>query len=256
MKIQVLSDLHLEFRLPSRRNKRGVSRKDLEEVGVQFSEEADVYVLAGDICTVQTLPYILDALGEVEKPKVYVPGNHEFYGSSVKDTLCSLRSAFDKTNTYILERDVLDIDGIKFIGTCLWTEVDPSRYDEVKKWMNDFWMVEGLTPEIWNRMHIQAVDYIKLALSSYRDRKSIVVTHTSPSYQSMSLRFAGSPMNCLFHNNLDFMVEEYSPEVWIHGHTHDAFDYRLFNTRVVCNPLGYPREHDVPQYNPQLIIEV
>ena len=28
--------------------------------------------------------------------------------------------------------------------------------------------------------------------------------------------------------------------VWIHGHTHTSFDYRIQGTRVVCNPRGYP----------------
>ena len=28
-------------------------------------------------------------------------------------------------------------------------------------------------------------------------------------------------------------------QLWIHGHTHDSFDYFINGTRVVCNPRGY-----------------
>ena len=27
-----------------------------------------------------------------------------------------------------------------------------------------------------------------------------------------------------------------------HGHTHSFFDYQINNTRILCNPLGYPGE--------------
>ena len=30
--------------------------------------------------------------------------------------------------------------------------------------------------------------------------------------------------------------------LWVHGHTHDSFDYKVNgHTRVVCNPRGYPQ---------------
>ena len=46
-----------------------------------------------------------------------------------------------------------------------------------------------------------------------------------------------------FASSLEGLIEEYQPILWIHGHTHDPFDYELFATRVVCNPRGYPGEH-------------
>jgi len=29
-------------------------------------------------------------------------------------------------------------------------------------------------------------------------------------------------------------------DLWLHGHTHNNFDYNVNGTRVVCNPMGYP----------------
>lgn len=46
--------------------------------------------------------------------------------------------------------------------------------------------------------------------------------------------------------------------LWIHGHTHDSFDYLLNGTRVVCNPRGYVKDgvNENPRFDPELMIEV
>jgi hypothetical protein len=44
------------------------------------------------------------------------------------------------------------------------------------------------------------------------------------------------------------------PELFVHGHTHCSFDYRVGQTRVLCNPHGYGDEN--PDFNPSLIVEV
>lgn len=38
------------------------------------------------------------------------------------------------------------------------------------------------------------------------------------------------------------MYEDWAPMLWVHGHTHEAFDYRIGNTRVIVNPRAYPNE--------------
>ncbi len=65
--------------------------------------------------------------------------------------------------------------------------------------------------------------------------------------------------SCAFARNLDSLVEQ--AEYWIHGHTHDSFDYGLGMCRVMCNPRGYPVNrmtgtYENPNFNPQLIIGV
>ena len=54
-------------------------------------------------------------------------------------------------------------------------------------------------------------------------------------------------------------------DCWIHGHTHDSFDYRVQyadrSVRVVCNPRGYPlsRLTDVYEnhaFNQKLLVDV
>ena len=41
----------------------------------------------------------------------------------------------------------------------------------------------------------------------------------------------------------------------LHGHLHRQSDYRLGDTRVVCNPRGYPNQRN-PSFVPDLVIEI
>jgi hypothetical protein len=47
-------------------------------------------------------------------------------------------------------------------------------------------------------------------------------------------------------------------DLWVHGHTHSSFDYKLGKTRIICNPRGYPGTFgDMGNdFNPNLIVEI
>ena len=44
--------------------------------------------------------------------------------------------------------------------------------------------------------------------------------------------------------------------LWVHGHTHDAHDYVLNDTRIVCNPRGYFGYERSEDYKSDLVIEI
>ncbi len=46
-------------------------------------------------------------------------------------------------------------------------------------------------------------------------------------------------MSCMYATNLEDFILDTSPVAWFHGHSHDAMDYRIGNTRVTSNPRGY-----------------
>lgn len=108
MKIHILSDLHLEtgsYTPPS----------DLE---------CDVIVAAGDIGEDRLG---IEWLRTMSKPIIYVPGNHEFYRlrnqdkKDMADCLADIRAAATGANVTVLQNDVTVIDGVRFLGTTLWT---------------------------------------------------------------------------------------------------------------------------------------
>ena len=49
------------------------------------------------------------------------------------------------------------------------------------------------------------------------------------------------------------------PLLWVHGHTHQQFDYRVRSCRIVCNPRGYLNwsgKIENNAFDPALVIDV
>ena len=102
MKLNILSDLHLSLgALPIPEN------------------DADVVILAGDIARPREA--VAWASG-FAKPVLYVPGNHEFYGGSIEGTVEELKRLCAGTAIHVLDNDEVTIDGVRFLGTTLWTD--------------------------------------------------------------------------------------------------------------------------------------
>ena len=168
----------------------------------------------------------------------------------------------------LIEKDVC-IGNVCFIGSTGWWDSSGGPITEtVKCGLNDFRLIYDLMDEgnldgiVWGR---KAQTYLSSRMHWLRhnmpDMKLCVVTHHYPHYLSLAPEFAGSPINTCFGNRWEWMIERYQPEFWIHGHTHNVFDYIVEGddptkkTRIVCNPQGYPHEY-VSNYNPSLVIEM
>jgi predicted phosphodiesterase len=249
MKLAIASDLHLEFK----------------DILLNNTENADVLILAGDICTVKhfhSRPEMEKAYdtffrncSEQFKHVIYVVGNHEHYNYQFNYTVFDLkRKLADFSNIYVLDNETFELDNKTFIGSTLWTDMNdecPLTMNAAQFAMPDFKIVkyyDGVnyrkySPEQSVKEHCKSLQYIKHVLSNSKD--SIVVTHHSPSHKSIHPKYKHDElMNGAFHNNLDYMMElADNIKLWVHGHTHDEFDYTIGITRVVCNPRGYPKEN-------------
>lgn len=69
-------------------------------------------------------------------------------------------------------------------------------------------------------------------------------------------RYAGNPLNPAFASRLEAVIKKYHPDLWIHGQTHEPCDYALFNTRVICNPRGYPGENRSSEFRDDLVVSI
>lgn len=251
MRIAVFSDLHLEFRTWS----------------PPTNFECDVVVLARDIgIGTDGLRW---ANAHFDKPIIYVPGNHEFYDSEYHATLSELRSTAEALGIYLLSDNMVELNGITFIGATLWTDfglldnVDDAIW-QAKRKMDDFRCIKfkqenimrRLIPEDTLAFHHRSVAYITNALSKVYTTKNVVISHHSPSNHSTSPRYKGDYLSPAFTSNLDHLIERFNISVWIHGHTHHFVDYALNNTRVVSNQRGYkPFEH-IPEFLDDFIVEI
>lgn len=241
MKLWILSDLHL----------------DHGGLWPQYPD-CDVAVIAGDVCDDAFLRDIASRM-----PTVFVAGNHEFYGHQHSQRLEQLHSI---THLYDLEDDTLTLElcghaPVRFIGATLWTDYgrDPLVADYARRGMNDHryikWRKEPyqrFLPSHATKLHDASRGYIGDALAQPFDGRTVVVTHHAPHDGSIHPRFAGSPINGAYYSDLTDVITRGKPDLWVHGHVHNNFDYRVGATRILCNPRGYPDEN--PEFNPGLVV--
>ena len=210
---------------------------------------------------------------------IYVLGNHEHYNGDFAYTKIVLADAVKEfENIHVLNNETYQLSDITFIGTTLWTnmnEEDSLTLYHMKSMMNDFRCVKNSNRPIYRTVplyddgeynvdrkvighkqkaepsrfspedavveHRKALDYINAVISGKDDSKFVVVGHHCPSHKSIAERWRkDTVMNGGFASQLDDYIS-YRPQIklWVHGHTHDEFDYMIDGTRVVCNPRGY-----------------
>jgi Icc-related predicted phosphoesterase len=95
-------------------------------------------------------------------------------------------------------------------------------------------------PEDTVEYHKKMLDYIKICTSE-NNQKFVVVGHHAPSKSSTHPRYQNdTTINGAYSSDLsEFILDRPQIKLWVHGHTHDSFDYMIGSTRVVCNPRGY-----------------
>jgi len=247
MRIQLVSDLHLEF----------------ADILIKNAGETDVLILSGDIMVASKVHRPESEYGirfrdflkrcSFQFPHVvYVMGNHEFYDSGkFFGSIDDMRAACGiHPNIYLLESDCKQIDDVLFVGGTLWTDMnkfDPLTLHAVRDMMNDYRAIRNdkmgyipLKPADTVERHRQTRDYIKLIVEENKDKKVVVVGHHSPSYQSCHEMYKHDyVMNGAYHSDLsEIMLDNTHIKLWTHGHTHHPFDYVIGETRIVCNPRG------------------
>lgn len=213
---------------------------------------ADMIVLAGDIAR----PFEACAWARrLGRPVVYVAGNHEFYGGSIEGTIGALRAHSVDTAIHLLETDELIVEGVRFLGTTLWS--DFSVVDEAERalaeeqavaMIRDFSRIRAessaerlFSPADSTALFRRSAEWLQRKLEEPWGGPTVVVTHHAPSRQSIHPRFAGSPLNACFVSDAECLMGAGRVALWIHGHTHDSFDYTVGGTRVLCNPRGYAK---------------
>ena len=252
MKIHILSDLHLGF-------------SGFE----QPRTDADVVVLAGDIARPRAAAEW--ALG-FDRPVLYVPGNHEFYGGTLQGTIDELSRLLAGSHVELLDDTEVVMGGVRFLGSILWTdfrvcgegEAQAAAMAEAQRLMRDFSRIGNdatggpFTPQDAAARFAQHAAWLQSRLAVPHAGPTVVVTHHAPARGSIHPRFAGSLLNAGFVSDAERLLGADRVQLWIHGHTHDSFDYAVNGTRVVCNPRGYAKD-GVPEnarFDPQLIVEV
>jgi len=243
MHIQLLSDLHFEFHAD-----HGQSFvESLDPRGV------DVLVLAGDIAVGDGIAEALDRFCSryANATVLYVHGNHEFYGQSRAHVVNVSRQAVSRNaNLKWLDGDVVVIDGHRFIGAPLWFphQAAAAPYERM---MNDFVQIRDFRRWVYAE-NSRAIDLLNRELRA----NDIVVTHYLPAHESIVPKYRDSPLTPFFLCDMEALIRDRQPALWMHGHTHESLDYALGTTRILCNPFGYARHELNPNFVDARVVEV
>jgi Icc-related predicted phosphoesterase len=261
MKLQLVSDLHLEFNDNVVINNAG----------------ADILCLAGDICLAAHLhrknpkgDYYRKFFDHVSKEfdqVLYIMGNHEHYSGRWNNTADWLRTALEPWNNItLLDNAWLNFGNVRIVGTSLWTDLnknDPLTMMSISQMMNDYKAVTIERNGVYHKLrpldtveeHRCSVELIKTAAETWSG-DVVVLGHHAPSRASIHERYRNDRvMNGAFCSELDELIlDQENIKLWLHGHVHNCFDYMIGQCRVVCNPHGYPGE--TTGFNHSLIINV
>lgn len=256
MKLWIFSDLHLEYD---------------SSYTLPIIPDADLCLCTGDIYDrgpSRSLRWLNETIAH-KMPVLFVPGNHEFYHSTIREGLAEAqRLAATLDNVTLLNNQFVILDGIRFIGTTLWTDfmLQNDRISAMKyaaSSMNDYEHIlnsklpfSRFTPEDSYHLHQEAMSFIQETTTHQEPLPTVVLTHHAPSALSVSEKFQDHPITPAFVSALEDQIISMDPVLWVHGHTHRAFDYKLGRTRVICNPRGYAREASNKSFNPTLVIDL
>lgn len=275
MRIQYASDLHLEL-------------YDKSAFQPMLRPVAPVLALAGDVGRPDKRTYrdFLQYCSRNWRNVFVVAGNHEFYNSrhagnwkhmpptSVDTVHRRLQEceaiAREFPNVEFLNRRRVDSDGVAFLGCTLWTDLSEGGAVEAERLMNDYRMIavpgaegrpEPVTPDITSAWHWKDRAWLdsEISVCEEEGRPAIVITHHLPSYDLISARYCGNPLNAAFASRADELIRP-PVRAWIAGHTHTGAHRTWAHddgsvTLGAVNPRGYPGEQGTG-YSREIFVDI
>ncbi|MDV3253693.1 metallophosphoesterase [Devosia sp. BK] len=261
-KIWLMSDLHQEYA------KTIYGRHPLTRFDPALAAPAsfDVVVVCGDasVQLAAAIDWLADRFAGARV--VYIPGNHDYYCSSsadiqtVSEILNAGRERAYKRGITLLSDDIVDIAGIRFIGSTLWSDFcsigsaslsEKIRRASGRNGLADYRLIwqpafahqnrahRRLRPEDTIVAHFQSRLFIAEALKTPFHGPTVVATHHAPHSRSLDISSGGDLDYCFASDLGHLLVGENAPAAWLHGHIHQFRDYRIGACRLVCNPRGY-----------------
>lgn len=253
MKIQIISDVHLENNL-----KRPL-----------INRLADVLVYAGDVG--EDLKVIHKYFGEVRKetssPIVYVLGNHEYFGKYLTSAPGDVKKFLKNIpNIFVLEKDSKIIDNVCFIGTTLWTNFDDYRGEQAAqsimpeykfvKITNQYYRIKYITTKDVLDEYLKGKDFIEeeIVRAKKNKYKTVIITHTCPTFMCATEKEKKGILVGSFYTELSKFISCKRPDIWVYGHTHSSREIKVGRTRVISNQFGY-RDEDC-KFVEELMVEI
>lgn len=258
MKLQLLSDLHLET----------------ETFDPEPAPDAELLVLAGDI---DSRWHGYERFAGWPVPVVAVAGNHEFDGRDFDRALADLRGVCARLSFTLLERESLLFSArsgqrVRILGTTRWSDFDlfGARKRARAERAAGYFLQRMMATRHGRPFDVAAVRAEALDCRAWLERKlmrpaqgrwdkTVVVTHFAPSLRSADPRYGAQPGTASFCNADDDLVAR--ADLWLHGHLHCRQDWHADRpgqapARVVCQSRGIAAKGEPEGLDPCRLIEI
>jgi len=283
MTIAFISDIHLDFWIPIKLNgTKEDLRLDNFISNTLKPIKADVLIIGGDNSHYnQQFKKLLIKLAELKlfKKIIITYGNHDMYlvsNKQIHDYKISINKitemkkiCTDIDTVEFLDGNIIEVDGIKIGGCAMWYD-----YSYAKKFfnMNDFHMLQKWKQVMNDANYIYGTDHLGLnevrSMYSYGktkiytfdpllffesekdkllkiiDKVDIFVSHFGPAIPpNLESKYMNIDTGFYYFDGEHYLWGEKAPKLWIFGHTHTKYEWKVNNTWMVSNPLGYKSEN-------------
>lgn len=245
---QYISDIHIEHN----EHENNILIKPISDSYYSFDcNSKKNLILAGDIGNPLSKKYWSFIIQESKLfDRVFlICGNHEYYGNNIdyiNNFISKNISKLNLNNVFFLNNKTFIIDcknnkKIKLIGSTLWSYIPNEYYQVVSSYMNDYKLIQNLSPKVSNFLFSKSKQFIEdeLKSSDSSDYLNLVITHHAPSFNNTSEEiYKDKPTTHAFASDLDHLVEKST--YWIYGHTHHNYHgYHNISSKLKTNQLGY-----------------
>ena len=250
MKIQICSDLHLEF--PN--NREWLKNNPLIPKG-------EILIIAGDTYYLEKDYSQLEFINEVSKDfeQVFlIPGNHEYYGGFDISTALHPTKKEIKKNVFLLNNCSVEINNVNFIFSTMWSKIQRNILD-ILRGMADFRKIrykgERFSINHFNMLHEKSFEFIGNEVK--KEGKKIIVTHHLPSEECNAEEFKNSILNNAFCVEKTNFILNNTIDYWIYGHSHrNKDDFKIGETKMITNQLGYIGLDEHYLFDSEKVIEI
>lgn len=247
MKIQIISDIHLEHHVDY----------DFKKT---ITPKCDYLFIPGDIGHIDK-PLFKEFMNYVSynwKEVFYVPGNHEFYDNELTSYYEKYEYFFDEYYNifFVDEESTYQLEDYIITGSIGFSLLDLDYNDDYLEYLNDFKYIKYssgiLTP--WHNNIIARTQKETLydTILKNKDKKIILMTHIPYGHHNMtsSKEFHDQPtfLTKYFCNTLDVEINKKIIEhckIVIGGHTHHSYDYTRNGVRYISNQIGYKYDNNI-----------
>lgn len=245
LKIQYVSDLHLEFPV----NQKYIKKHPLQPSG-------DILVLSGDIIPFAVIDEYQDFFNYVAdhfQTTYWLPGNHEYYHYDIA-TKCGVIHEKIRSNVSLVNNISVTHNGVDILFSTLWSEISVANQWQIERSLNDFHLIKfsglSFTAEHYNTLHHDCLSFIKQTVYNSTAEQLVVFSHHCPTFLNYPPQYKGDALNEAFATELYDFIESSNIAYWVYGHHHcNTPDFTIGNTRLITNQLGYVQRHETELFD-------